>query len=185
MTSIDRHLERYLGTIARGWGATNENPGGVQVCLFEHQPAPEAVTYATLGLSHHVLAMANDRTVRQELLLPVFRTSASDDLVKLLLHVADQVLERHEAPLRGEVFRLGHPLCAGASCQHLYATIPVIFPDGLATCEETSPPTVCIWLVGITDREARWIDAEGWEAFEDQLEHLDPPLLDPCRASVL
>lgn len=181
---IDRHLEASLGPIIQGWSPMGE-PAGVHVALFEHQPLDGTVTYSTLGLSQHILDMPKGRSVRQELLLAVQTGSAREDFSKLLFHVAESVVETHRALLRGEVFPLGHPIVRGSSCCHLYASLPVVFPEGLATCDSTQPSTVFVWLLPITDREEREIRSIGWSRFEDKLEQADVDLFDLARSSVV
>lgn len=177
---IDRHLERHLGPIERGW-APLDGPAGVQVCLFTNQPVTDVVSYSTLGLSRHVLAMPRGREVRQELLLAVGSRFADEDLSKLLMHVADSIVGEHRALLRGEVVPLGHPILRGSRCSNLYVSLPVVFPEGLATCEETQPATVFAWLVPISDTEATVVRERGWEHFEDALEREDLDLFDLDR----
>lgn len=179
---VDRHLERYLGPIERGWQGAGLSQG-VQVCLFRGVPDKNAVTYATLGLSDHVLSMPRGRTVRQELLLAVDNQLESENLAKLLAHVAVPIVEKHEAVLRGQVIHLGHPVMAGSACDALYVAMPAYFADGLATLQSSSPPTVIAWLVPLTSAEVAFIETHGWSAFEDVLEESDPALLDLQRPS--
>lgn len=181
--SIDRHLESNLGRIARGWSASVDATS-IQVCLFIGQPTPGTVTYATLGLSRHVLDMPDGRTVRQELLLSVAERFASDDLPKLLAHVADGILRDHRALLRGEVLPLGHPISRGSGCDSLYVAIPVVFPAGLAICSGTQPATVFAWLVPIHPAEVAFVSRHGWDEFETRLEHTDPDLFDLERTGI-
>lgn len=184
MQPIDKHLERYLGPIARGWADGVGEPADVHVCLFEERPIPGTVTYATLGLSRHVLEMPRRRKVRQELLLSVARRFAHDDRAKLLAYSAERLLHEHQALLRGQVLPLGHPMAPGSSCSSLYVALPVVFPGGLATCSDTRPPTVFAWLIPLHADEAALVGRLGWSAFEDQLERADPDLFDLARPSI-
>lgn len=182
--SIDQHMERHLGPIARGWVDRAGEPAAIQVCLFQERPIPGTVTYATLGLSHHILEMPGGREVRQELLLLAAHRFADDDRAKLLAHVAEGVVREHQALLRGQVFPLGYPVAPGSRCNSLYVALPVVFPDGLATCSDTQPPTVFAWLIPIHADEAALAARLGWDAFEDRLERLDPDLFDLSRPSI-
>jgi hypothetical protein len=155
------------------------------VCLFEDRPVSAALTYATLGLSRHVLDMPGGRGVRQELLLPVWRRFEDDDLARLLAWVAEQIVGEHHAQLRGDVIPLGLPIARGSRCSALYVSLPVVFPGELATCDETDPPSVFAWLVPIHPEEADCVKREGWGAFEDQLERADPDLFDLGRSPVV
>jgi hypothetical protein len=181
---IDAHLERHLGPIARGW-APGGGQTGVHVCLFEDRPVPSTVTYATLGLSRHVLNLPRGREVRQELLLSVADGFADDDLSKLLAYVAEGLLREHHALLRGQVLPLGRPVSRASRCNSLYVAPPVVFPDELATCTDTLPPTVFAWLVPIHAAEAALVSQLGWNEFEDRLERVDPNLFDLERSSVV
>ena len=181
--SISTHMERHLGTIERGW-STSMGATGVQVCRFRDQPYPSASTYATLGLSHHVLHLKESREVRQELLLSVQASQAQEKLAATLFEVATCMLQEHRALLRGEVIHLGAPLPHGVEATALYASLPALFPESLATYSGTEPPTVFVWLFPIFPGEARFIAAHGWSAFEDLLEQRAPDLFDLHRVPI-
>lgn len=53
-TSLPAHYERQLGEIVRGW-SDEKQPHGTQVASFKGQPESGVTTFATLGLSRHVL----------------------------------------------------------------------------------------------------------------------------------
>lgn len=183
--SIDQHLECHLGPIAQGWGGYDGMPSGIQVCLFAERPIPGTVTYATLGLSRHILGMPRGREVRQELLLSVSWSWAHDDLAKLLASVADGILRKHHALLRGQVVPLGHPVASGSPCNGLYVSLPVVFPGAMATFADTQPPTVFAWLIPIYAEESDLVDCLGWNGFEDRLERTDLDLFDLKRPPVV
>jgi hypothetical protein len=182
--SINQHLERYLGLIARGWAPAGALTG-IQICLFENRPIPDVVTYSTLGLSRHVLGMPRGREVRQELLLSVAASFVDDDLSKLLAHVAEEVLRGHQALLRGQVLSLGHPVSSGSNCSSLYVGLPVVFPEEFATCADTQPSTVFAWLLPIHPTEAALLRQLGWSEFENRLERADLDVFDLQRTSII
>jgi hypothetical protein len=177
------HLERNLGPMEVGW--SSDSLGGVQVCLFRNQPVHGALTLATLGLSDTVLAMADGRGVRQELLLAIHDDRAPEEFVKLVLHIAERQQRNGQALLRGDVISLGEQLAADSAAESLYASMPVVFPEGIETLSDSSPPTVFVWLVPILPREASFIASSGWSGFEDRVESADPDLFDVCRVSVI
>jgi len=181
--NVSAHLEHYLGPIERGWSAST-GPMGVQVCRFRDQPYASASTFATLGLSHHALRMTEKREVRQEVVLSVQKSQAREELAGLLLEVATRMIREHRALLRGEVLPLGSTILPGTEATALYASLPVLFPGGLATFSGTTPPTVFVWLFPILPNEVRFIATHGWSAFEDLLEQQAPDLLDLHRAPI-
>ncbi|MBZ4422107.1 suppressor of fused domain protein [Myxococcus sp. RHST-1-4] len=182
--NISTHLESILGSIERGCSASGA-PTGVQGCRFRDQPDTSATTYATLGLSHHVLRLKGAREVRQELLLSVQASQARDELAGTLFEVATRMLQDHRALLRGEVVHLGGPILHGTEATALYASSPVLFPESLATFSSTTPPTVFVWLFPVLPSEVRFIVAHGWSAFEGLLERNAPDLLDLHRAPIV
>ena len=177
------HLERHLGPMERGWSATSLS--GIQVCLFRDRPAPGVTTLATLGLSNTVLQMSSNRRARQELLLASYDEGPSEDLVKALMHGAETVLAREHALLRGDVVPLGGRITAGSTATGLYSSIPVVFPAGLATLQDSVPATVVVWLIPLLPAEIDFIESSGWSEFEERLEAADPDLFDLGRSSVI
>jgi hypothetical protein len=177
------HLERHLGPIVRG--AEDARLPGVWVVVFSDRPAPGATTYATLGLSHHLLTGVAGRQYRLELLgcsRAEFDALAPEGA---LLTVAEEMLARHAPLLRGQVVGPAGSIVPGSTLRAFYCTVPVYFPDALAQCPATEPPTVFAWLIPITADEAEFVAVHGWDAFEDLLEACEPDLLDLRRASVV
>lgn len=182
--TIIHHLERHLGEIARGW-SDRHGESALQVACFENRPAASVATYATLGLSDHVLRMHAGREVRQEFLFAAYDRFSADEIASFLFAFAESLLPAHRALLRGDVLGPRGPLIPGATAQAVYAAIPGVFDDALATYEETMPPTVIAWLVPILPAEAAYVRDAGWEQFEDLLERSDVDLFDLQRASVV
>ena len=181
--NVAEHLEQHLGPIERGWSA--ESLPGVQVCLFRDRPETGVFSLATLGLSNSILAMSGDRNVRQELLLAIRGDVFLDDLVKMLMHVAETLLARKRALLRGDVFPLGQPIGKGSAASALYSSIPVIFPESLATLRDSTPPTVFVWMIPLLASEAAFVESSGWSEFEDCMEAANPDLFDIARGSIV
>ena len=168
--TIPEHLETYLGPISRGW-APLDNRWGIQVSLFENTPEPGVRTYATLGLSRHVLG-SGSKQVRQELVFSTRAHYEADDVASFLMTLAEEVARNTKGLLRGEVIE-GKPLIAGARTTGVYASIPVFWPDGFHVLESTTPGTVFVWMLPIDHAEAQLIASTGWSLFEDKLEEAD------------
>jgi hypothetical protein len=180
--SVPEHFEKYLGPMEGGW-SFSVGPKDVSVVSFPEQPYSGITTLATLGLSHHVLHQT-EGSVRQELLLGFHNSHPTMELAKFLHYTSEQILHAHHAPLRGEILPLGGPILKGSAACNLYATVPAPYPDGLAGCFETTPPTVVVWLLPIMSTEAQWIQEKGWHSFEDLLEQKEPDFFDLKRKSI-
>jgi hypothetical protein len=169
-----------LGRIAEGWGDA-ESETAIQVVRFADRPDAAVSTYATLGMSKHILPMNMERSVRQELLFSTYDSYTASHVASFLLTFAQYIVSKQRALLRGDVVGPSAPLVSGSRATGVYASMPVLFQDGLATFRESSPATVIVWLLPLLASEAEWIRTKGWEAFEDQIEQLDVDFFDLGR----
>lgn len=123
-------------------------------------------------------------TVRQELLFAIRSEQFSEQHVHVILDVVEEVLRQNRALLRGESINLPYVIPGSCMARALYASIPVLFPEGLATLKSTSPPTVFVWLFPLLPEEKALIESCGWDTIEDRLEAANPDLFDVCRESM-
>jgi hypothetical protein len=175
---VVKHLEHHLGEATGGWGDKSR----IQVLHFPARPEPGIVTYATLGLSDAVLPMGNGRTVRQELLLAVRAAFDPAAVAGMLTSFADYVVGQGRALLRGDVVGPSDPLIPGVEARAVYAAMPVVFPEGIDTMRESTPPTVFVWLAPLRVEDAEYVRFHGWSAFEDALERVPLDFWDLNRA---
>ena len=130
----------------------------------------------TVGLSHHELRIADEKNVRQELILPVSGIGLSEMIISFLLFICELILKNHDAVLRGQVIRLPIDATEKLGFDAVYCAIPVFMDDDFATFGESQPPTIIVWMIPIYKSEADYIDANGWSKFEELLEEKDPDL---------
>jgi hypothetical protein len=182
--NIAEHAEKFLGNISRGW-REKQSPDGLQVVCFERAPFDTVDTFMTLGLSHHELKISQERRVRQEFILPIERENSSDSLPSLLFSICEFVLTKHDAVLRGQVIRLPKEVTQKFGFDAFYCAIPVFMENEFSTFGLSTPSTVIVWLMPIYEREASYVDANGWNDFESLLEEKEPDLFCLRRKSVL
>ncbi|MBX3184234.1 MAG: suppressor of fused domain protein [Polyangiaceae bacterium] len=163
---ITQHLERHLGEIARGWKGSRH----IGVAEFPNQPQPGVMTYTTLGLSVNPLPMARERTVRQELVVSAYQSFDPDNVASFLVTFAEYICAQSRALLRGDVVGPADPLIPGVRASAVYASIPVFFDDDFSVYQDSSPPTVLVWLIPLPREDAEFVKTQGWEPFEDMLE---------------
>lgn len=182
MTIIE-HLERYLGPIAEGWmdHAASDDGIRVRIVRFAHAPYDGATTFCTIGHSGHIAEMGDGRMVRQELLFSTTANYPADQVASFLLTLSTYLRSRTKALLRGEVIGPSTPIFPGVTVNAVYASMPVIFPQGLELYSESTPPTVLVWLIPLLASEAEFVRQQGWDSFEDLLEERNPDLLDLNR----
>ncbi|BES71435.1 hypothetical protein RE428_24530 [Marinobacter nanhaiticus D15-8W] len=172
---IIEHAEKHLGAIRQGW-KDNESDLGLQVVSFLDCPCETVSTFITLGMSGEALKINETKKVRQELVLSVYSMEIPNLIVSCLMSVCEAIIARGKAALRGEVLPLTDELADRLGFDAVYCTMPVFFDDEFCTYEESSPSTVMVWILPIFESEANYIDANGWESFEDLLEEKDPHL---------
>ena len=174
-------LESQLGEMAEG--RIFESPPGreVYVARYENQPITDAITFVTTGLSRLVLHQLSDGVIRLELLTCTwssFRESGLDDLLFVL---AQQILERHHAPAQGEWVVPAGSVVAGSKLEAFYFMPPLYHPETLQVFSDEPPETVIVWAVPVAPSEVEFIMKTGWRAFEEQLQQVEPDLLDMFR----
>src|SRR5262249_53267234 len=127
--------------------------------------------------SHHALCSPRGR-VRQELLLACWDRFVNRRLAGLLPLAANDALERHTALLPGQVLGPGGPLIAGSGLRALLCLDPLVYPETLGLCRDTQPPTQFLWLVPISEPEARAVESAGVRPLLDRWETAGVDLLD-------
>lgn len=184
LMSLPEHYEQHLGEIARGW-SDEKRMHGIQVVSFERQPEPGVKTYATLGLGRHIVELPGSKQIRQELLMSANETFSADAVAGLVLSLAEHVLQRGKALLRGEVIGPGTPVVAGSTLTAIYVTNPSPFDKSLTEFVCELPAMVFAYLIPITEAEAKLVGDKGWRWFEDQLEQQNPDIWDLARTEAV
>ena len=157
------------------------------VLWFEEAPNSGVITFATVGLSEHLLHYwTTGREIRQELLMTCHTTQREANIPGLLELIGKEVsLEKHGL-LAGEVIGPRGPLFPGRQMTALYAAGAVYFPETMQSLvSSTGQETVFVWLIPIHSSEAASIAADGWSAFEEKLVAMDPDLQDLDRDPIV
>ncbi|MER5312914.1 suppressor of fused domain protein [Streptomyces sp. NPDC002773] len=189
MAVLVDHLEARLGGLEGAWSAGEQSPEGApQVGYFTGGVLEGARSFATIGLHRTPLASRSGRHLHLEL-LGCDRPEPGEEpgpFPGVLEYVAGRLISGGQAVLRGDVLRLPMPLTPGGSMTALYAAAPVCFDEAFGSVVlENGSDVAIVWLVPIGDREAEFVERNGWEAFERELVRHDPDLLDVGRAEIL
>lgn len=180
-------LEGSLGYISRGWSKTLSGVDmPFQVVEYEEgKPFEGTITYSTLGFSNIALNKGNSAgVIRHELFLSLPVELKNSNAPAVLQQVGMIVLSKDKAYSRGDVIQGEGYLFEGYKFNTLYVSSPVYFPDDFHVYEGTET-VVQISLFPIFDEEAKFIEANGWEAFEDILEQKEADLIDLSRGSMI
>ncbi|MCA0983385.1 suppressor of fused domain protein [Halobacillus yeomjeoni] len=179
-------LEEHLGNVLYGWstGCTGKKIP-FQIAKYSDGPFQGTSTYTTIGLSDHLLKSTNRKEIRQELVIVSYTNFGDENIPGILQQVGMFLLKDHQALLRGDVIGPYGSLFKDSKLEALYASIPVYFPESFEIYDGGDVPIVMIWLIPIMASEARFVRTDGWEAFENMLEEVDPDLVDYQRSSVL
>jgi hypothetical protein len=85
----------------------------------------------------------------------------------------------------GSVVNIGSPWIPGSKCDHLLISIP--YPYG-PTLEWLKLPDICVrflWTLPITQREAAFVELNGWEALEQKFDAAKVDYINPTRPSIV
>src|SRR4051812_38992945 len=153
---LPAHLERHLGPITSG--QINDDTGQrlpFGMVRFDSLDRTPSVTFATLGLARHELAVGGSgRKIRHEL-----QVAARQDVQgwKWLDNLGRHVLHSHRAYLLGEVTAsLGlptDPLAAGSSLTGFYFTAPTYWPAELGLYDDQDGTVAVVFAIPVTARE--------------------------------
>jgi hypothetical protein len=170
-----------------GW---SRNADGVrmpfQVVQFDGAPAARAVTFATLGISSHLLeSEKTGREIRQEYLMTCLTGQRDWNIPAVLQQFGAENTRRRRAVLRGEVFGPRGPLFPQSQMTALYAAIPVYFSDELhSVIIGVDKEVVLVWLVPLHTSEAELVRRVGWRSFEERLAETEVDLCDLSRPAI-
>jgi Suppressor of fused protein (SUFU) len=178
------HLEARLGLVTGGWSKDPDGqPWEFRVAAFVNGVIPGVESFATIGLSRHdLVSPTSGRRLRLEFVVGERGGPGADYLPGLVGQVAGELLASGRALLRGDVMGPRGPLAPGSRMEAWYAAAPVYYDDGFAGVDlDDGHRAAIVWMVPISRREARFVSANGWREFENELITHDPDLLDLHR----
>lgn len=180
--NIIDHIENSLRQIKYGWKSSKNE---VMVGLFTDHPCQGAVTFTTIGLSHHLLESNSGKQFHEELLFTMYDRYPYEPIADLLISISEKILSSHLPLLRGDTLRLSNPIIHRNCMTGLYATNPVVFNESITVYSGSVPSTVFVWLIPIHSTEIQFVQSHGWSRFEDKLEERNPELLDLNRSTIV
>ncbi|MFT3686007.1 MAG: suppressor of fused domain protein [Phycisphaerales bacterium] len=180
------HIEKYLGTIQRGWGPDALEHKRFQIIECRSQADPSVTAYATLGLHRHALPSWKNPTklIRHELFVLTPTSTGKQHFPEIVEQVAAETLDRQRPYLRGEVIGPRGRLADGFPMEALYVSLPAVFSQEFAACSVEGNDVAIAMLIPITGQEAAFIGKSGWSAFEDKLVETGVDVVDLSRRCV-
>lgn len=182
-----KHITQHLGPAQAVWSrdAAGETLP-FTVLHFSPQPVAGASTFLTHGLAETVLLLPGGIPIRQELMLALYDGQVEPArAAEILLYLGSELLKGETALQYGG---LAGPFAApfGEACDKtaFYLTPPNYFPDALAICPATSPPTLFLWAVPVTEAEGQFAYDAGGAAMEALLADANPDVLNVRRPSL-
>lgn len=85
----------------------------------------------------------------------------------------------------GRTVNIGCPWIEGAVADHLLVSLPYPYGPSLEHCDALGRHVQVLWLVPITEAEARHVCERGLEAFEQLLERSDADVISLARRSLV
>ncbi|MFC4627392.1 suppressor of fused domain protein [Promicromonospora alba] len=183
--NLSEHFEQRLGTITGGSGRKVD---GVQIVHYVNGIFLDVEAWSTLGMSRHVLAA---RGTESRYLLEVFLAVRAipdrsvKDVGRCVEWLAEMMVGRHEARIRGDVQELPGPIHDLSALDHVYFANPVYYDEAFYDVEANGQRAGIVWLIPIGRREAQFVREHGWQIFEERLELVDPDLFDMTRPEIV
>jgi hypothetical protein len=175
-----RHLRKYLGDSDAGW---LEDALGIQVWRFKDKPVVGAATYTTVGLSKHLLAQDEKRSIRQELVFSCYDDFAALPIENRLFSVSRDLISSHKALIQGQILGPRGRLFDDVKAEALFALEPTLLPRGFAEFTESDGSTVImVWLVPLLQEEAAFARQHGWNVLDSLMVELNPDVMDLGRS---
>lgn len=141
-------------------------------------------TYATVGLAREVFAQEAE-PIRQEVLFDCYPRYANGAWVTLVTYFAGLASLRRRPLARFECLRLEAGLRRLTGVHSVMCWIPLNHDEAVQLIAQTTPPTVPVWLMAITETESALVETQGWEKFMDMIEAKQPDPLDLRRRSIV
>lgn len=176
---IIQHLEKHLGEMAGGSSLFDRNIH-VGATYFKDQPFEDVNIICTAGL-YRIEINGKDKVIHHELLMAIDKKFSIELISKFLLNLAEWVISKEEATLRGKVIGPFTPISEETTMNAVYCTFPSFFDEDFYIVPIPSQTVIIPWIVPIYELEANYILSHGWELFEDQLEETEVDLFDLNR----
>lgn len=189
MPALIEHLESRLGVIAGAWkGADGTGQPRVNVAYMTGGKFENVTSYASIGLSRTPLYLEGDeKPYHVEFMAGEHLQGEVADsfFPRALEEVVDVCLKDRRLIVRGEVLQVPSMLTLNERFKYFYAALPVYYdPDFKSVDVEDGAKVAIVWLVPITEAEARFVLDRGWDVFEQELMKRDPDLFDLGRDSI-
>ena len=182
--SFDKHLRSYFpdgeheDVVPKRAGVEDALPG-FRVRRIAPDDPEEPWIYVTNGAAQ--AGAAGEDGAEYVLAAP----AADPVLVEMLAALASVNADSEQRLGVGSVVALGRPWIAGAPAEHLLVAPPYPFGAGVEVCELEDRDVVVLWLLPITAAEARFVRAQGYDAFEEIMRGDVFNVADPGRASLV
>jgi len=180
--AVRRHLEGFWPDHPQeefSWtlGPVEERLPGFRVRRIAPVKPMDPWVYVTVGAS----GAADGNGVEFFILSP----SESPRHVETLAMVASFHADPRYRLSIGRTVNIGRPWMEGAAADHLLVSLPYPYGPGLEHCDALDRHVQVLWLVPITEAEARYVGDRGLEALEQLLEHSNVDVISPMRRSLI
>jgi hypothetical protein len=163
-----------LGNGMRGWIPA--------LRILEVGPGPRADCWAYVSIGCWARAPHAGNGLEFVVTAPAADTRAAD----LLAMAAFRHCGPHPDPLSlGDSVPIGGPWLPGSACDHFLVSLPYLHGPALERCPVGGGFARFLWLLPITAAEARFVRAQGYDAFEEIMRGGAFNVADPGRASLV
>ena len=162
--NLIEHIEGHIGKISCG---SEKDIYDIEIIIIEDKPKIGLKTFITVGLSKYEL---NYKSL-VELVFVCKKNDSNDEIVSFLSWLSKIILSEKKIILRGDVIYLPRNITENSSMNALYASIPFYFDDDFQVFNNINKNIIFPLLIPIYKDEAKLIQKNGWNKFEDFLEN--------------
>ncbi|NJP30117.1 suppressor of fused domain protein [Microbispora sp. SCL1-1] len=161
-------------------------PGPISTVIPEFQVlevAPRRTGDAWIYISDGARSIPGfEGEILEFVLMAPYRDDVNAEILAMVSHFhADPRYLVHE----GRVLNIGRPWLSGSHLSSLFVSLPYPFGPRFEYIQNAEDGVRILWLLPITESEARLIATRGIEEFERRMESKAVDILDPKRESIV
>ncbi len=181
--NMHAHIERSLGLVNKEW-RSEQNPEIVVSSIYD-TPDDGMTSLVAYSATPKQLLYPDNSPIHQAFIAVATEEAQIDPLAVLVKHFAKTLWSQPTAMPYGFILRGHEDVLNSTGKTAYYVAPPMYFPQAFSFEQDFEPKTLFLWLVPITEKEARYVELNGASKFEAIIQRHDANMLDYQRESLI